>query len=36
MVAALGHSLRQKVTDFLYMIGYLGKLITASLFFSFC
>ena len=34
MVAALGHSLRQKVTDFLYMIGYLGKLITASFFFA--
>ena len=30
MVAELGHSIRQKVSDFLYMIGYLGKLISAS------
>ncbi|MCR5063807.1 MAG: ABC transporter permease [Treponema sp.] len=34
MVTALGHSLIQKVRDFLYMIGYLGKLITASFFFA--
>ncbi len=34
MLAALGHSLIQKVRDFLYMVGYLGKLITASFFFA--
>ena len=34
MVTALGHSIRQQVSDFLYMIGYLGKLITASFFFA--
>ncbi len=34
MVAAFGHSIIQKVKDFLYMIGYLGKLITASFFFA--
>lgn len=34
MLAALGHSLIQKVKDFLYMTGYLGKLITASFFFA--
>lgn len=34
MVSALGRSVRQKVIDFLYMIGYLGKLITASFFFA--
>ena len=34
MISALGHSLRIKVKDFLYMIGYLGKLITASFFFA--
>ena len=34
MLAALGHSLIQKVKDFLYMVGYLGKLITASFFFA--
>lgn len=34
MITALGHSLRVKVTGFLYMIGYLGKLITASFFFA--
>ncbi len=34
MFAELGHSLIQKVRDFLYMVGYLGKLITASFFFA--
>ena len=34
MVSALGHSLIQKVKEFLYMIGYLGKLITASFLFA--
>ena len=34
MITALGHSLRQKIKEFLYMIGYLGKLITASFFFT--
>ena len=34
MITALGHSLRQRIKDFLYMIGYLGKLITASFFFA--
>lgn len=34
MVAALGHSLISKVKEFLYMIGYLGKLITASFLFA--
>lgn len=34
MVTALGHSLITKVRDFLYMIGYLGKLITASFLFA--
>lgn len=34
MVSALGHSLIQKVKEFLYMTGYLGKLITASFFFA--
>ncbi len=34
MITALGQSVRQRVTDFLYMIGYLGKLITASFFFA--
>lgn len=33
MIAELGRSIRQKVSDFFYMIGYLGKLITASLLF---
>lgn len=33
MVAELGRTIRQKISDFLYMIGYLGKLITASIFF---
>lgn len=31
MVAKLGQSVRQKFSDFFYMIGYLGKLITASI-----
>ena len=34
MITALGHSLRQKIKQFMYMIGYLGKLITASFFFA--
>ena len=34
MVTALGHSLINKVKEFLYMIGYLGKLITASFLFA--
>ena len=34
MISALGHSLIQKVKDFLYMIGYLGKLIAASFLFA--
>ena len=34
MVSALGHSIRQRIKDFLYMIGYLGKLITASVLFA--
>ena len=34
MVRALGHSLITKVREFLYMIGYLGKLITASFLFA--
>lgn len=34
MVTALGHSLITKVREFLYMIGYLGKLITASFLFA--
>ena len=34
MVSALGHSLISKVKEFLYMIGYLGKLITASFLFA--
>ena len=34
MVASLGHSLISKVKEFLYMIGYLGKLITASFLFA--
>ena len=34
MLAKLGQSIRFKVIDFLYMIGYLGKLITASFFFA--
>ena len=34
MVSALGHSLISKVKEFLYMIGYLGKLITASFLFT--
>lgn len=34
MVSALGHSLINKVKEFLYMIGYLGKLITASFLFA--
>lgn len=34
MVSALGHSLILKVKEFLYMIGYLGKLITASFLFT--
>lgn len=34
MVSALGHSFIQKVKEFLYMIGYLGKLITASFLFA--
>lgn len=33
MVAEFGHSIRQKIADFFYMIGYLGKLITASVLF---
>lgn len=33
MIAELGHSIRQKVSEFFYMIGYLGKLITASFLF---
>ena len=34
MLAAFGHSLINKVKEFLYMIGYLGKLITASFLFA--
>ena len=34
MVSALGHSIILRIKDFLYMIGYLGKLITASFFFA--
>ena len=34
MVSALGHSLINKVKEFLYMTGYLGKLITASFLFA--
>ena len=34
MTGVLGHSVIQKVKEFLYMIGYLGKLITASFFFA--
>ena len=34
MVTTLGHSLINKVKEFLYMIGYLGKLITASFLFA--
>ena len=34
MVSALGHSFIQKVKEFLYMTGYLGKLITASFLFA--
>ena len=34
MVSALGHSLIQKVKEFLYMTGYLGKLIAASFLFA--
>ena len=34
MVSAIGHSLINKVKEFLYMIGYLGKLITASFLFA--
>ncbi len=34
MVSALGHSLILKVKEFLYMVGYLGKLITASFLFA--
>lgn len=33
MIAEFGHSIRQKVSDFFYMIGYLGKLIAASILF---
>lgn len=33
MVADLGRSIQQKFKDFFYMIGYLGKLITASVLF---
>lgn len=34
MVSALGHSLINKVKEFLYMTGYLGKLIAASFLFT--
>ncbi len=34
MVSALGHSFIQKVKEFLYMTGYLGKLIAASFLFA--
>ena len=34
MISALGHSLIQKVKEFLYMTGYLGKLIAASFLFA--
>ena len=34
MVSALGHSLINKVKEFLYMTGYLGKLIAASFLFA--
>lgn len=34
MVAQLGQTVRQKVSDFFYMIGFLGKLITASFLFT--
>ena len=34
MVSALGHSIILRIKDFLYMIGYLGKLITTSFFFA--
>lgn len=34
MIAQLGRNVRQKVSDFFYMIGFLGKLITASFFFA--
>lgn len=34
MIAQLGQTVRQKVSDFFYMIGFLGKLITASFFFA--
>lgn len=34
MTKQLGHFIRQKIADFFYMIGFLGKLITASFFFT--
>lgn len=34
MIAQLGQNVRQKISDFFYMIGFLGKLITASFFFA--
>lgn len=34
MIAQLGQNIRQKISDFFYMIGFLGKLITASFFFA--
>lgn len=34
MIAQLGQNVRQKISDFFYMIGFLGKLITASFLFT--